>query len=140
MPQTTVAAIVVAGDGQACRVLLTRRNVEPFRGQWCLPGGHIQRYEPVREAVVREVKEETGLHFDARFFGYFDEILPQRGIHAVVMAFEGCGTGILDAPRDEVTEAGWFVLSEARSLALAFRHNEILDAYASKLSGEGEAA
>jgi len=134
MPEATVAAIVVARDGGASRVLLTRRNVQPFRGQWCLPGGHIHRYEPVTDAIIREVKEETGLDFDARFFGTFDEIIPERGIHAVVMVFEGCGTGEVDASPDEVAEAGWFTPDEARSLPLAFTHNEILDAYTSRLN------
>jgi len=130
MPQTTVAAIIT--DVDASKVLLTRRNNEPFKGYWCLPGGHIDRYESAREAVTREVKEETGLDFDARVFSYFDEIIPDRDIHAVVLVFEGRGTGTLDAQRDEVTDIGWFSMDEARSLPLAFTHNNILDAYATR--------
>ena len=132
MPQATVGAIIVAWDGYAPRILLTRRNIEPFRGQWCLPGGHIERYEPAREAIIREVREETGLEFEARFFACFDEIIPERDIHAVVMVFEGPGTGTLNAHRGEVSETGWFSVDEARSLPLAFTHNQILDAYAAQ--------
>jgi 8-oxo-dGTP diphosphatase len=139
MPEATVVAIVVACGGAEGRVLLTRRNVEPFKDRWCLPGGHIDRYEPAREAVIREVREETGLEFDARFLGYVDEIICELGIHAVAMVFEGCGTGVLDPPPEEVTEAGWFGLSEARALPLAFTHNEILDAYA-RQAVDGERA
>jgi len=136
MPQTTVAAIITGTD--TSQVLLTRRNNEPFKGYWCLPGGHIDRYELTREAIIREVKEETGLDFDARFFSYFDEIIPDRDIHAVVMVFEGQGTGTLDAQRSEVTDIGWFSVDEAQSLSLAFTHNKILDAYSAQTSnGEG---
>jgi 8-oxo-dGTP diphosphatase len=127
MPQATVAAIVTKDNGT--KVLLTLRNIEPFKGVWCLPGGHIEPNEPARSAVIREVKEETGLDFDAAVLGPFDEIIPQHNIHAVVIAFAGPGKGKLEAEEAEVTKIGWFSMDEARSFPLAFIHNQILDAY-----------
>ena len=135
MPQATVAAIVTSGDSGRVKALLTRRRIEPFKGQWCLPGGHIDQYEPAKEAIVREVKEETGLDFKAQFFSYFDEIIPERGIHAVVIVFEGHARGEISIQEDEVTDIGWFSLEETRSLDLAFTHNEILNTYAARLDG-----
>ena len=132
MPETTVAAIITATDSRGTKILLARRGHEPFKDRWCLPGGHIDRYEPARRAIIREVKEEVGLDFGARFFGYFDEIIRQRTIHAVVMVFEGAGTGQLQAQKGEVTDIGWFSIAEACSLPLAFAHNEILEAYAAR--------
>ena len=130
MPQTTVAAIITRLRESTEQILLTRRNVEPFKGKWCLPGGHIDPYEVVREAVVREVEEETGLLYRPRFYGYFDEIMPDHGIHHVVIVFEGHGEGELHAQESEVSEMGWFSVSECRSLPLAFRHHDILSSYA----------
>ena len=132
MPETTVAAIVTP-PGDPGRVLLTRRNGKPFKGQWCLPGGHIDPYEPAREAAIREVKEETGLAFDPCFFKYSDEIIPERHIHAVVLVFTGTGTGTLQAQPSEVTEIGYFPVAEACSLSLAFLHNAILESYAAQM-------
>ena len=43
------------------RVLLIRRRHPPGAGQWGLPGGAQQLGEPLFEAAVREVQEETGL-------------------------------------------------------------------------------
>ena len=135
MPQATVAAIITSGDSDAVEVLLTRRRIEPFKGQWCLPGGHINQYEPTKEAIVREVKEETGLDFKARFFSYFDEIIPEHDIHAVVLVFAGHGRGEISIQEDEVTDIRWFSIEETRSLDLAFTHNEILNTYATRING-----
>jgi len=127
MPITTVAAIIKNDED---KILLTRRNVEPFKGQWCLPGGHIDANENAFDAVVREAREETGLEFEPEFITYLDEIVPDHDWHAVVLVFAGKGTGELAAQEREVTEVGWFSLEDARSFQLAFVHNQILDEYA----------
>ena len=129
MPIATVAAIIKNDEG---KILLTRRNVEPFKGQGCLPGGHIDQNENVKDAAVREAKEETGLEFEPEFITYFDEIVPEQDWHAVVLVFAGKGTGELAAQEREVTDIDWFHLEEASSLPLAFIHNQILNEYAAK--------
>jgi 8-oxo-dGTP diphosphatase len=53
-----VGAVVHDGAG---RLLLIRRGHEPHRGSWSLPGGRIEAGESPEQAVVREVREETGL-------------------------------------------------------------------------------
>jgi len=57
-----VAAGAVLRQG---KILLMRRNFEPFIGCWGMPGGKIHLGEHIEEAVVREVREETGVR--ARF-------------------------------------------------------------------------
>jgi ADP-ribose pyrophosphatase YjhB (NUDIX family) len=49
---------VVVDDG---RVLLIRRGKEPLRGRWVVPGGTVELGETLQQALVREMKEETGL-------------------------------------------------------------------------------
>jgi ADP-ribose pyrophosphatase YjhB (NUDIX family) len=43
------------------KLLLLKRNVEPFKGFWHVVGGHVEENESLKEAVKREFKEETGL-------------------------------------------------------------------------------
>ena len=53
-----VGAVVHDGSG---RLLLIRRGRDPHRGRWSLPGGRVEAGESPEQAVVREVREETGL-------------------------------------------------------------------------------
>lgn len=65
------AGALIELDG---RLLLQCRTTEPFKGEWNLPAGHVESDEDPARAVVREVREETGLVvsvdslFDAFFF------------------------------------------------------------------------
>jgi ADP-ribose pyrophosphatase YjhB (NUDIX family) len=42
-------------------VLLVLRGTEPGRGLWSIPGGRIETDETAEQAVIREMREETGL-------------------------------------------------------------------------------
>ena len=53
-----VGAVVHDAAG---RLLLIQRGHDPHRGSWSLPGGRIEPGETPEQAVVREVRAETGL-------------------------------------------------------------------------------
>lgn len=53
-----VGAVIHDGDG---RLLLIKRAHEPAAGLWSLPGGRVEQGESDTAAVVRELREETGL-------------------------------------------------------------------------------
>ena len=56
-PVVGVGAVIVK-DGKA--VIIKRAN-EPYKGQWSIPGGRVELGEALRDAVRREMREETGL-------------------------------------------------------------------------------
>jgi 8-oxo-dGTP pyrophosphatase MutT (NUDIX family) len=58
-------ALLTRGSGDAQEVLLTRMSDRTrITGLWTLPGGGIDHGEDPRDAVRREVYEETGLHVE----------------------------------------------------------------------------
>lgn len=56
-PVIGVAAVIWKKD----HFLLIQRGQPPREGEWSLPGGHQEFGETVKQAVIREVAEETGL-------------------------------------------------------------------------------
>src|SRR5256885_10503821 len=72
-PAVTVDGLVLV-DG---KLVAIRRGNDPFRGMPALPGGFVELGETTVEAVVPEVREETGLQTPGlRFVGVFSE--PRR--------------------------------------------------------------
>ncbi len=124
-PKVTCGAIIKKGD----KVLLTKRNIEPFKDYWCFPGGHIEENERVEDAVKREIKEETGLDFEPRFFNYYDEIIKEKGLHAVSLVFTGEAKGEIKKEDKEVKEVGWFSKEQIEDLSFAFYHKSVLKDY-----------
>jgi ADP-ribose pyrophosphatase YjhB (NUDIX family) len=61
MPRLCVAVLVTNANGE---VLLGRRNKDPRRGMWVLPGGGLEPGETWEQAARREVREETGLDIE----------------------------------------------------------------------------
>ncbi len=53
-----VVTVISEMDG---KIVMIRRDNEPGRGKWTIPGGFVDRGEVVEEAAVREFLEETGL-------------------------------------------------------------------------------
>ncbi|MFQ5552647.1 MAG: NUDIX domain-containing protein, partial [Thermoplasmata archaeon] len=75
-PVPAVAGVVFRGE----KVLLVRRKVPPYEGSWSLPGGAIELGETLTQAVVREVREETGLDVDPiGLVGVYDNIVEEEG-------------------------------------------------------------
>jgi mutator protein MutT len=76
-PVVGVGAIMLDGD----QILLEKRKNAPGKGKWSVPGGLVELGENVEQAVVREVKEETGLDVcEPRLVDVIDHIsLGERG-------------------------------------------------------------
>ncbi|MCD6573183.1 MAG: NUDIX hydrolase [Thermoplasmata archaeon] len=119
-PSITVDGVIIKNG----KILLVKRKNEPFKGKWALPGGFVEYGETVEKAVLREVKEETGM--DAKIKKlvgvYSDPARDPRG-HTISIVFllEGEGDAIAG---DDAIEAKFFDLNELPPLA--FDHEKII--------------
>jgi 8-oxo-dGTP diphosphatase len=53
-PKVTVTAIIFKDN----KVLCLKRNEEPYKNEWDLPGGYVNANETIETAILREIKEE----------------------------------------------------------------------------------
>lgn len=114
MRQRCVGAVIT--DDRA-RILLVRRGRPPGAGLWSVPGGRVEAGESDAAAVVREVREETGL-----------EVTPGALLGAVVRAGPGVTYDIFDYAAvvtggelnagDDAAEAAWFPLDALGTVEL----------------------
>ncbi len=105
--KTSVVACII--DEQE-RVLLTRRCIEPFCGQWVMPGGKVDHGEPLLEALHREVREEVGIEvrIDRLLDVYEHVAYGDRKDHYVILYYRAHPvTSELQTNTSEVTEADW---------------------------------
>ena len=58
-----VACAIVEKEG---KIVLLRRDIEPQKGKWVMPGGYVDRGEVVEAAALRETEEECGLQISLK--------------------------------------------------------------------------
>ena len=119
-PLIGAGAIIVA-DG---RVLLVKRGRPPLVGEWSIPGGVLELGETVREAAVREAREETCLTVEpTELLGVYDRILrDDEGrilYHFVLIDFLCRPVAGKAQAADDADEVRWFTPAEAGQLGLA---------------------
>ena len=99
------------------KVVLIRRGVEPFKGQWALPGGRIEDNESAEQCLIREMREETNLAVEPiKLVGVYSD--PSRDPRGVIVATYLCKviSGELKAG-DDAGDAQWFDLDKLPELA-----------------------
>lgn len=110
------------------KVLLVRRNRQPYKDTWMFPAGFIEFGEHPEETVLREVPEETGYQvYNPRFFGVYQiEDDPRARGHFLFIyrvAIVGSQNKITD--QEENSAIGWFSLDNLPEIGWRV-HNKIL--------------
>ncbi len=116
-PEVAVGAVVVH-EG---RLLLVQRGRGAALGKWAPPGGRVEFGETLADAVVREVREETGIEVRAgELAGWVERTgNDPEPYHYVILDFFAVPSGATDlTPGDDAADARWVPLAEVPTLDL----------------------
>jgi ADP-ribose pyrophosphatase len=107
------------------KLLLVKRGVDPDKGKWSIPGGAVELGERMREAVIREVKEECGLDVEIALDKPLDAIdniiMSEDGrlqYHYVLLQFLVRLKGGALRPASDVLDAKWVPFDEVKTYDL----------------------
>jgi 8-oxo-dGTP diphosphatase len=116
------------------KVVLLKRDIEPQKGKWVIPGGYVDRGESVKSAAVRETEEECGLKIGIKdLLGVYS--YPGK-IPVVIVYVARYLAGDL-SPKDETLETGLFSEDRIPWQDLAFQStvDALKDYYKNKTKG-----
>jgi 8-oxo-dGTP diphosphatase len=133
----TVDCVVFGFDEAELKVLLIERALDPFKGQWALPGGFVQMEETIDDAARRELAEEAGLKNvfleQLYTFGAVDRDPRERVVSVAYYALVKL-TDFNARAATDAADVRWFPISKVPKLA--FDHAEILETALVRLKGK----
>jgi mutator protein MutT len=119
-PLVGVGAIIIDDN----RVLLARRANPPLQGEWSIPGGLVEIGETTRDAIIREVLEETALRVEVvTLVEVFERIVRNNQsrvqYHYVLLDYRCRVLGGQAQAGSDVSELRWATLDELELLSVA---------------------
>ncbi len=127
-PSVTVDIVIFTIKDNDLKVLLVKRNIEPFKEKWALPGGFVRIDESLETAAKRELEEETGVKnvYLEQLYTFGDLKRDPRGRVITVSYFALINSDIANLKAStDVSEAKWFFVSNLPQVA--FDHRKILN-------------
>lgn len=125
--QVTVDIVIFTIQAGVLKVLLVKRRIPPFPGQFAIPGGFVLENEDLDQAALRELREETGVSdvYLEQLYSFGKPDRDPRGRVVTVAYF-----ALISADRklkagSDAAEAAWYSTNDLPPLA--FDHSEILE-------------
>lgn len=136
-PEVTADSVLFAFDGKRMKVLLIERAIDPYRGNWALPGGFLKmeddllgpRDHSAKDCALRELQEETGVKdIEVRQLQAFSEDNRDPRdwtvtvVHYAIVRLEDMPPLQAD---DDAAHAMWFNMDDLPDMA--FDHRKIVN-------------
>ncbi|HEU0124093.1 MAG TPA: NUDIX hydrolase [Bryobacteraceae bacterium] len=127
-PILGVGALILDGDS----ILLVQRGKEPLLGYWSLPGGAVETGERLREAIAREVLEETALSVEVgELAEVFERLMPDADggteYHYVLLDYLCTITAGTPAPGDDSAAVAWVRRADLPTLSITPGTLEVIE-------------
>ncbi|TAE74542.1 MAG: NUDIX domain-containing protein [Verrucomicrobia bacterium] len=116
-PVATVGALILDGAGR-CLVVKTHK----WGQRWGIPGGKIRRGETSLDALVREIREETGLEIGAPGFVMVQDCIDSSEFvnpaHFLLLNYVACARSVDVVLNEEAQEFRWVTSEQALAMDL----------------------
>lgn len=124
-----IASIFTVEHG-IVKILLIKRNNEPFKDAWALVGGALYNNENLDDGLAREIKEKTGIkNIPLKLVNVHGKVDRSPVMRMVAVSY----LGVIDNNRVNLitktlktNDAAWFDIKEVENLELAYDHFEII--------------
>ncbi|MGZ5486086.1 MAG: NUDIX domain-containing protein [Nitrososphaeraceae archaeon] len=122
--------IILSENSNSNKVLLIKRNKDPFKDYFSLPGGFVNEGEKVEDAVRRESEEELLVKVEPiNILGVYSD--PNRDPRGHIMSITFIAKIIKGNLKegDGVAELRWVEINNLENIKLGFDHSKILSDY-----------
>ena len=138
-PYLAVSAAIFRGD----EILIVRRARPPAHGVYTLPGGVVEIGETLRDALVREVREETAIEITPVALAGEREVIVRDAEgkverHFVILAFAALWVSGETVLNEELAEAHWMDADDLKTLPTTEGLAEIVAAARARIAGKHE--
>ena len=113
-----LVSVVAVIEGKQHEILMIWEGDVPYHKQWVVPGGYVRPDETVKQAIVREVREETGLvTIPTKLVGIYDDFTSEKdeSIHHIIIAYKADVVDGRVVFSQEATAYKWLSVEEALS-------------------------
>ena len=114
-PRLVSSIVIKKGN----KLLLVKEKQNDNNEWWVFPGGGVEFGETIKDAALREIKEELGLDVDIKeFLGFKEVIFPEHEYHTIVFFFLGNPLDGDISKIKEILDVDYFTTEEIKNLRL----------------------